>query len=201
MMLRFTSHVVLSASGLLSTPWIYLLWPPRKVAACSQPPITCTKQPAFFPFFYLVEHEVALYIGVLTYSFSTVDLSLIMSCYTSFALLGSILPQIASAVHMPWLNYIASFLSGFFISVPYASLDLVLMDLCTTVKISRVLSLTSLLSQIAAAVAGYPVYQFLTHVCHFKYTPIVLTCLLGCACICLWTIFAIKSSTKKEKSD
>lgn len=141
------------------------------------------------------------FIGVLTFTFSSVDLSLVMSVYITCSLFGSILPQIASSLHLPWLNYVASFVSGFFISVPYASLDLVIMDICTTVKVSRALSLTSLLSQVAAAVAGYPVYQFFTHICSFRYTPIVLTCLLVSACVCLWTIYSIKSSVKKEKND
>lgn len=122
-----------------------------------------------------------------------------MSIYTTLAIFTTLLPQLASFLHLPWLFYISSFCSGFFLSVPYASLDLVLMDLCTHVRVNRALSLTSLLSQIAAAVAGYPVYSFFTHLCSFHYTPLVLTLLLCIAGCCLWSIYWITRPTKEKR--
>lgn len=127
-----------------------------------------------------------------------------MSTYTTLAMLGAYLPQLASSFRLPWLNYLASFITGFFLSVPYASLDLVIMDACTTVNVNRALSLTSLLSQVAAALAGYPVHFFFTHFCSFYYTPIVLSLLLGVASLCLWNVhYSMKSmkDSQKEKNE
>lgn len=132
------------------------------------------------------------------------DLSSCMSVYTTIAVFGAFLPQLASSLHLPWLNYVASFITGFFLSVPYASLDLVIMDLCNSVNVNRALSLTSLLSQVAAALAGYPVHFFFTHVCSFYYTPFVLSILLGVASLCLWKVhYSMKTmkDSQKEKNE
>lgn len=109
------------------------------------------------------------------------------------------LPQIAAFFQIHWLFLLASFLSGLFLSVPYASLELVFMELCVKTNISRVLSMVSLSSQIAGAVAGYPVNLFFTRVCSFEWAPVVQASLLCFATGCLWSISRL--SLEKEKHE
>lgn len=91
---------------------------------------------------------------------------------------------------------IASAFIGFFLSVPYALMEMVIMRECGRFGVSRMLSLASLNTQLAATVAGYPASRFLA-VCGFEEAPLVEAGLLGVAAMCL-VIVGVKGKEKGE---
>ena len=124
------------------------------------------------------------------------NLAKVMAVYLTISTLFVALPM----TKQPLLYYASSLLTGFFLSVPYASLELVLMDVCTTFNLNRVLSIVSLCSQVAAALAGYPTSLFFSHFCPFEYAPLVQAGVLVAACCCIWLVVVIKNGeTEKEK--
>ena len=129
-------------------------------------------------------------------SLKTTDLAKVMAFYLTFATLFISLPL----SQVPILYYFSSLVTGFFLSVPYASLELVVMDICASFNINRVLSIMSLFSQVAAAVAGYPTSLFFSQWCSFKLAPAVQGILLVIASCCMWLVVIIKKPMK-EKED
>lgn len=128
------------------------------------------------------------------------NLASVMAIYLTIATLFVALPM----TKQPMLYYASSLLTGFFLSVPYASLELVLMDVCTSFNLNRVLSIVSLCSQVAAALAGYPTSLFFSHLCSFEYAPLVQTAVLAVACCCIWMVVALKkddAEKRKEKEE
>ena len=92
---------------------------------------------------------------------------------------------------------IASAFIGFFLSVPYALMEMVIMRECGRFSVSRMLSLASLNTQLAATVAGYPASRFLA-VCGFEEAPLVEAGLLGVAAMCLVIVDGVKGKEKGE---
>lgn len=117
------------------------------------------------------------------------NLASVMAVYLTAATLFVALPM----TKRPMLYYASSLLTGFFLSVPYASLELVLMDVCTSFNLNRVLSVVSLCGQVAAALAGYPTSLLFSHLCPFEYAPLVQAAVLVVACFCIWIVVLLKN--------
>ena len=93
---------------------------------------------------------------------------------------------------------VASAFIGFFLSVPYALMEMVIMRECGRFSVSRMLSLASLNTQLAATVAGYPASRFFLAVCGFEAAPLVEAGLLGVAAMCLVVVEGVKGKGKEE---
>ena len=92
----------------------------------------------------------------------------------------------------------ASAIIGFFLSVPYALMEMVIMRECGRFSVSRMLSLASLNTQLAATVAGYPASRFFQAVSGFEAAPVVEAGMLGMATMCLVCVEGAKGKEKRE---
>ena len=124
-----------------------------------------------------------------------------LSFCSFIAIIATALPQLASLGNKQWLYYVASGLSGFFLSIPYSMMELLIMQECHHFRPSRVLGFASLNTQIAAAVAGYPVSLLFRSLCPFRLAPLLEASFVLLAVVCLRCVSLIHSMESKQKSD
>ena len=124
-----------------------------------------------------------------------------LSIYSFLAMIATALPQLASLWNTPWLYYIASGLSGFFLSVPYSMMEMLIMQECHHFKPGRVLGLASLNTQAAAAVAGYPVSLLFRYICPFRLAPLLEASFVLFAVVCLQCVKYIHLTGSKQKTN
>ena len=130
-------------------------------------------------------------------------LSRLMMRYVAGALISIALQALSAILPDPWgcgLYYVAATLTGFCIAVPYASMELVMMDLCGHFAVNRVLSMASLNTQLAAALAGYPTSLLLKRWLGLKRTPLFLACVLLVVLTGL-TVICTLCEREKEKTE
>ena len=126
-----------------------------------------------------------------------------MMRYVAGALISIALQTLSATLPDPWgcgLYYVAATLTGFCIAVPYASMELVMMDLCGHFAVNRVLSMASLNTQLAAALAGYPTSLLLKRWIGLKRTPLFLACVLLVVLTGL-TVICTLCEREKEKTE
>ena len=111
---------------------------------------------------------------------------MLISLYAFLSIFSILLVQLSANVHSIPLYYLASLLSGFFISIPYAMMEMVIMKECSYFKPNRALSLASLNTQAAAAVAGYPISLVFEWMGSFRYAIVLEAGLVVIATACLW---------------
>ena len=136
-------------------------------------------------------------------STTTTPLPRLMTRYVAGALISIALQTLSATLPDPWgcgLYYVAATLTGFCIAVPYASMELVMMDLCGHFAVNRVLSVTSLNTQLAAALAGYPTSLLLKRWLGLKRTPLFLLCVLLVVLTGL-TVICTLCEREKEKTE
>ncbi|KAK8793237.1 hypothetical protein WA588_006204 [Blastocystis sp. NMH] len=92
---------------------------------------------------------------------------------------------------------VASAIIGFFLSVPYALMEMVIMRECGRFSVSRMLSVASLNTQLAGTVAGYPAGRLL-QLTGFEAAPAVEAGMLGVATMCLVVVERVKGKEKGE---
>ena len=114
-----------------------------------------------------------------------------LSFYTVLAVVSLLLTQVAASMQSVSLYYIASLLSGFFIAVPYAMMEMAIMGECSYFKPNRALSLASLNTQAAAAVAGYPVSVVFNWLGSYRSAPLLEAGLVVAATCCLWMVVSL----------
>lgn len=127
----------------------------------------------------------------------------LMTRYVAGALISIALQTLSATLPDPWgcgLYYVAATLTGFCIAVPYASMELVMMDLCGHFAVNRVLSMASLNTQLAAALAGYPTSLLLKRWLGLKRTPLFLACVLLVVLTGL-TVICTLCEREKEKTE
>ena len=123
-----------------------------------------------------------------------------ISIYTVLAVVSLLLTQLAASVHSVTLYYVSSLLSGFFIAVPYAMMEMAIMGECSYFKPNRALSLASLNTQAAAAVAGYPVSVVFKWLGSYRFALLLEVGLVAVATFCLWVVVALNRKIEvKEK--
>ena len=127
------------------------------------------------------------------------DLSVVMVIYVAGALLAMLLQILCGVNHAVSLYYVSLFLSGFFMAIPYASMELVVMDMCSYFRVNHVLSLMSLNSQVAAALAGYPTSVLLKDGIGFGMVPAFLSVILGSVLLCMILVRMAGRREDKEK--
>ena len=127
------------------------------------------------------------------------DLSVVMVIYVAGALLAMLLQILCGVNHAVSLYYVSSFLCGFFMAIPYASMELVVMDMCSYFRVNHVLSLMSLNSQVAAALAGYPTSVLLKDGIGFGRVPAFLSVILGSVLLCMILVRMAGRREDKEK--
>ena len=140
-----------------------------------------------------------LLFGALTTMKKRTDLSGVMVIYVAGALLAMLLQVLCGINPAAWLYYVSSFLSGFFMAIPYASMELVVMDVCNHFHVNHVLSLMSLNSQVAAALAGYPTSVLLKDGIGFERVPVFLSAILGTVLLCMILVRMAGRREDKEK--
>ena len=126
-----------------------------------------------------------------------------MMRYVAGALISIALQALSATLPGTWgcgLYYVAATLTGFCIAVPYASMELVMMDLCGHFAVNRVLSMASLNTQLAAALAGYPTSLLLKRWLGLKRTPLFLLCVLLVVLTGL-TVICTLCEREKEKTE
>lgn len=136
-------------------------------------------------------------------STTTTPLPRLMTRYVAGALISIALQTLSATLPDPWgcgLYYVAATLTGFCIAVPYASMELVMMDLCGHFAVNRVLSMASLNTQLAAALAGYPTSLLLKRWLGLKRTPLFLACVLLVVLTGL-TVICTLCEREKEKTE
>ena len=136
-------------------------------------------------------------------STTTTPLPRLMTRYVAGALISIALQTLSATLPDPWgcgLYYVAATLTGFCIAVPYASMELVMMDLCGHFAVNRVLSMASLNTQLAAALAGYPTSLLLKRWLGLKRTPLFLACVLVVVLTGL-TVICTLCEREKEKTE
>lgn len=136
-------------------------------------------------------------------STTTTPLPRLMTRYVAGALISIALQTLSATLPDPWgcgLYYVAATLTGFCIAVPYASMELVMMDLCGHFAVNRVLSMSSLNTQLAAALAGYPTSLLLKRWLGLKRTPLFLACVLLVVLTGL-TVICTLCEREKEKTE
>ena len=136
-------------------------------------------------------------------STTTTPLPRLMTRYVAGALISIALQTLSATLPDPWgcgLYYVAATLTGFCIAVPYASMELVMMDLCGHFAVNRVLSMASLNMQLAAALAGYPTSLLLKRWLGLKRTPLFLACVLLVVLTGL-TVICTLCEREKEKTE
>ena len=136
-------------------------------------------------------------------STTTTPLPRLMTRYVAGALISIALQTLSATLPDPWgcgLYYVAATLTGFCIAVPYASMELVMMDLCGHFAVNRVLSMASLNKQLAAALAGYPTSLLLKRWLGLKRTPLFLACVLLVVLTGL-TVICTLCEREKEKTE
>ena len=79
-------------------------------------------------------------------------------------------------------------------------MELVMMDLCGHFAVNRVLSMASLNTQLAAALAGYPTSLLLKRWLGLKRTPLFLLCVLLVVLTGL-TVICTLCEREKEKTE
>ena len=122
-----------------------------------------------------------------------------MVIYVTGALLAMLLQILCGVNHAVSLYYVSSFLCGFFVAIPYASMELVVMDMCSYFRVNHVLSLMSLNSQVAAALAGYPTSVLLKDGIGFGMVPAFLSVILGSVLLCMILVRMAGRREDKEK--
>lgn len=80
-------------------------------------------------------------------------------------------------------------------------MELLIMQECHHFRPSRVLGFASLNTQIAAAVAGYPVSLLFRSLCPFRLAPLLEASFVLLAVVCLRCVSLIHSMESKQKSD
>ena len=133
----------------------------------------------------------------------TTSLPRLMTRYVAGALISIALQALSAILPDTWgcgLYYVAATLTGFCIAVPYASMELVMMDLCGHFAVNRVLSVTSLNTQLAAALAGYPTSLLLKRWLGLERTPLFLLCVLMVVLTGL-TVICTLCEREKEKTE
>ena len=136
-------------------------------------------------------------------STTTTPLPRLMTRYVAGALISIALQTLSATLPDPWgcgLYYVAATLTGFCIAVPYASMELVMMDLCGHFAVNRMLSVASLNTQLAAALAGYPTSLLLKRWLGLKRTPLFLACVLLVVLTGL-TVICTLCEREKEKTE
>lgn len=133
---------------------------------------------------------------------------MLISLYAFLSIFAILLVQLSANVHSIPLYYLASLLSGFFISIPYAMMEMVIMKECSYFKPNRALSLASLNTQAAAAVAGYPISLVFNWMGSFRYAIVLEAGLVIIATACLWIVLLlnrqemfVEKENGKEKED
>ena len=126
-------------------------------------------------------------------------ISVVIVIYVAGALLAMLLQILCGVNHAVSLYYVSSFLCGFFMAIPYASMDLVVMDMCSYFRVNHVLSLMSLNSQVAAALAGYPTSVLLKDGIGFGRVPAFLSVILGSVLLCMILVRMAGRREDKEK--
>ena len=134
---------------------------------------------------------------------TTTPLPRLMTRYVAGALISIALQALSATLPDTWgcgLYYAAATLTGFCIAVPYASMELVMMDLCGHFAVNRVLSVASLNTQLAAALAGYPTSLLLKRWIGLERTPLFLACVLVVVLATL-TMICTLCEREKEKTE
>ena len=134
---------------------------------------------------------------------TTLTLPHLMTLYVAGALTALALQALSAILPGMWgcgVYYAASTLMGFCIAVPYASMELVMMDVCGHFAVNRVLSLASLNTQLAAALAGYPTSLLLKRWIGLERIPLFLMCVLLLVLVCMITVCTL-CDREKEKTE
>ena len=92
---------------------------------------------------------------------------------------------------------LASAFIGFFLSVPYALMEMVILRECGRFRGSRMLSVASLNTQLAATMAGYPASRLFDWLRGFEKAPWVEAGMLGVAAM---SVASVRWMREKEKS-